>query len=99
MNNDEEIFTKHFVESKPVSAEFNQDTINTNKKLLKEFLKHNLITETHHFDTNEIDKDNEKEYFENVIEGTLQNQNLYCSYLDYFDKMWMNNKSAKSKIF
>jgi hypothetical protein len=99
MNNEEEIFTRHYIENKPISLEFNEETISSNKRLLSEFKKYNIIAETNHYDIGEIDQDEKNQYFENVIDNTLKNNNLYCSYLDYFDKMWMNNKVNKSKLY
>jgi hypothetical protein len=99
MNNDEEIFTKHYIENKPISIEFDEKIISDNKLLIKKFKDNNLISESHHFNIEEDDNQDETKYFENVIEGTIKNRNLYCSYLDYFDKMWMGNKVSKSIFF
>jgi capsule polysaccharide export protein KpsC/LpsZ len=93
MNNEDEIFTKHYCENKTISVEFNDETITANKKLLNEFKQHNLIKQNHHFSIEDVE-DEENKYFENVIDSTLKNQSLYCSYLDYFDKMWMSNNTT-----
>ena len=97
MNNEEEIFTKHYIQNKPIAVEFNERSISDNKRLLSQFKENNLIRESHHFSLEEDDNQDETKYFENVIEGTLKNPELYCSYLDYFDKMWMGNKVQRSK--
>jgi hypothetical protein len=44
--------------------------------------------------TNEKQKDegkNHKSYFKNVLDDTLKNDSIYCSYLDHFDKIWIKN--------
>ena len=32
-----------------------------------------------------------KGYFKHIMQETMNNENLYCSYLDSFDKMWIAN--------
>ncbi len=95
---DNNLFQKHYTVPKKLDLVFDDNTINLNKKLLKEFKNNGLIKEIHHFNTEDTEM-NEKDdkYFGNVIENTVKNQNLYCSYIDYFDKMWMGNK-VKGKI-
>jgi hypothetical protein len=97
MNNDDNIFSKHNNENKTISMAFDHNSILANKTLLNQYKQHNLIKESHHYSLDEDVDEDENKYFENVIDSTLKNQNLYCSYLDYFDKMWMGNKIQKSK--
>lgn len=106
MNNDaynyedeDNIFNKHNLENKKLHIVFDNDVINSNKNLLKEFTKNKIISQNHHFsiEDSEMNEEDDK-YFGNVIENTLKNENLYCSYLDYFDKMWIGNKT-KSKEY
>lgn len=42
---------------------------------------------------NNIPKNDKKKdkYFNNLVKETLKHEGLYCSYLDQFDKIWLNN--------
>ena len=102
----EKIFSRH-VNNETImnkkEVQFDNNTVNENKKTIELYRNNNLIKENHHFslenDDMEIETDNETNaYFKDVVDNTIKNDSLYCSYLDYFDKMWMKNKiSDKSK--
>ena len=103
------IFSKHQDTeiNKKSLITFNDDVMQKNKKEIEEFRNHNLISSEKHFNMDDEDdifkiqtdknvkKNKKDDYFNNVIQETLNNDNLYCSYLDYFDKIWMKNKSSK----
>ncbi len=84
--------------------DFNSTNVKNNKREINELRKYDLIKERKHFslekenDTEmENDFKNEEElngYFKSIYKDTLENDSVYCSYLDHFDKMWMNNSKT-----
>jgi hypothetical protein len=50
---------------------------------------------------NQENKENysNKGYFKSIMEETMKNDSLYCSYLDSFDKMWIKNSKINEILF
>jgi hypothetical protein len=99
----EERFNKHIEKNNRPKLVFDNQTVKDNKKLIKEFTNLNLLQETHHFSLDDMDQDTELEsadqnYFGDIIESTLKNESLYCSYLDQFDKMGVDNLKSNSLV-
>jgi hypothetical protein len=91
--------------TKPV-VHFNEADVKNNKKEIQKFQQENLIRMNKHFclADEEFDNENEKKefefenknkkkenYFKSLVDETMKNDSLYCSYLDYFDKIWAKN--------
>jgi hypothetical protein len=105
-----ELFSKHKHSRQVINTvKFDKNDVINNKLQIEGFKDKNLIKERNYFQIEEFDKENindnpggqfeetkKDKYFNKIIKETLENESLYCSFLDYFDKMSIKNKFSKN---